>query len=424
MSQFRTVAAINVDFWAYTAFLFVTTTFFFFDPEAYTPKIVIVAVSWIFLGIVIARRTFRFQPVFFLSIAYLLLIQVSKFSGVDRFDSILDLVYPWGLVNILFMLYFLSEDRKLALKVIDRYISIFVLLNIPSIFFFFALMLNLGLDYQLVTLGGREGTMYRNYYNLAIFGDYQILSYGGVTVARLAGLFEEAGMLGTYVSVLLATDLIAFPKRRLRKLALLTLGVLSLSLAFYVFLLLAALYAATRRNNGKQIVVMLCVITGATAFVPDAIQEPFVNLVVERFQTNDEGFLEGDSRYIEYSRRYSDYLASASSSELAVGHGARSNRLEKAANYASYQGIVYEGGFIGLFLVVSFTAYFLFWLPLRKRDYSTCILSIFPVLSLYQRPDFLSSYFIVIYAAIFFMSSARNESNAMLPRLPSRINAS
>ena len=197
MSQFRTAATINVDFWAYTAFLLVTTTFFFFDPEAYTPKVVIVAASWILLGIIIARRTFRFQPVFLLGIAYLLLIQVSKFSGVDRFDSILDLIYPWGLVNILFMLYFLSEDRKLALKVIDRYISIFVLLNIPSIFFFFALMLNLGLDYQLVTLGGREGTLYRNYYNLAIFGDYQILSYGGFTVARLAGMFEEARMLGS-----------------------------------------------------------------------------------------------------------------------------------------------------------------------------------------------------------------------------------
>src|SRR5882672_11304394 len=150
--------------------------------------------------------------------------------------------------------------------------------------------------------------------------------------------------------------------------------------------------------------LMLCIIAVAIAFVPDAIQEAFLNLVVERFQTSDEGFLEGDSRRIEYSLRYSDYLASATALELTFGHGARSNQLDSAAHYASYQGIVFEGGFVGLFLVLSFSGYFLLWLPLRNRDYSTCILGLFPLLSIYQRPDFLSSYFIVIYAAMYFLS--------------------
>ncbi len=411
MFSIRTLLTIKFDVWVYTAFLLATTTFFFLDPEAYAPKIVVVGAAWILLGIIVARRTFRFRAVFLLVLGYFLLIQVSKFGNLGAYSSVQDLIYPWGLVNILFLLYFLSEDRLFALKVIDRYISIFAYLSAPSIFFFFALMFNLGLDYQLITLGGREEMLYRNYYNLAIFGDYQILSFENFTIARLAGMFEEAGMLGTYVSILLAADLIAFPEKGLRKVVLLILGALSLSLAFYLFLPFIVTYVAIKKKAAMSMIFLLCVIAGAIAFVPNPLKDAFSNLVVERFRISEEGFLEGDTRYIEYSAQYSDYLAAVTAPELAFGHGARSNRLDHAANYASYQSIVYEGGFLGLLLVLSFAGYLLFWIPLRNRDYLTCVLSFFPFLSLYQRPDFLSSYFIVIYAAIFF-TSLKNAKHA------------
>jgi hypothetical protein len=162
------------------------------------------------------------------------------------------------------------------------------------------------------------------------------------------------------------------------------------------------------RTSAKPIMIAVCMVGIIAALAPDGLRDAFSNLIVQRFQVSEDGFLEGDTRYIEYSSRYSEYLRTATASELAFGHGARSNQLDERAHYASYQGIVYEGGFFGLLLVALFSGYLLLAGPLRAGAYSTCALCLFPMLSLYQRPDFLSAYFIVMYVAVYFTSTANH----------------
>ncbi len=397
--------------WIYVAFLFVTTTFFFFDPTAYMPKIIVISCAWLLLIMISLHRTFFFHNVFLWIFCYLVLSSAAKFNGSELY-SILDLVYIPGLVNSLFLLYFLSEERQMVLKSVDRYNTIFVLFNLPSILFFFVILFKINIDYTLIHLGGRD-LFYRNYYNLAIFGDYQVLQFGKYQVARNAGMFEEAGMLGTNVAFLLTADLILFPKKGWRIALLLALGLLSLSFAFYIYIFFMMMFQVLKNGNllkgikyslvGGLIVVLLTIV------LPVDIKNAFSNLILERFAISHEGVFEGDTRHIEFSKRYSEYLDRATTSELLFGHGAKSNRLDLTAQYSSYQGIVYEEGFLGLFFVVIFSGYFFLWLPITTKNYSVAILGTFCLLSLYQRPDPLSTYFFIVYAAMFITLKSQLE---------------
>lgn len=405
--------AQDIDGWLYTAYLLLNTSFFFLDPTLYVPKLVVVAGTWLLLAAIAFRRRLHLRPIFLLICLYLVLLQVAKLNGAERY-GIADALYPAGLVHMLFLMYLLDADRGIVLRSIDWYLTIAVCLNLPSILFQLGLLLNLPVNYSLIHLGSRD-FFYRNYHNLAIFADYEVLEFGKLSVARLAGVFEEAGMLGTYVAVLLGVDLIAFPRRKWRHLALFVLGIMSLSFAFYVFLVPLFFYFALK--YGKKALILVVLMIGLTAAViPRDLAAAFFYLVYSKLEFTKEGVFAADSRQLAFAARYADYLRSASPVDLAFGHGAKSNQFDAAGQYSSYQGIVYESGYTGLALVVVFVAYFLIWPPLKNGQYSTSLLTVFPVLSLYQRPDMLSPHFLVAYAAVFLVLGG--SANGRRPLLP------
>lgn len=392
------VSSEDIDGWLYTLFLLLITTFFFLDPFSYTPKAVVVVASWYLMALIALRRPFRPHPVLILLGAFLMLLQFSRFYDSSKF-TVTESIYPWGVLYAVFLCYFLEEQPEIVRKAVGRYISIFVVLALPSILIQLAILLNVALPYTLIHLGGRAENLYRNYYNLAVFFDHQVLEFGNFTVVRLQGMFEEPGMLGTDCGILLAANTILFPERKWTSRALMLLGLLSASFAFYIFALAYSVHFFIQHKLRKFLLAIPLVFLLVLA-VPQDIRDAFDSIIITRFMLTDEGVFKGDTGYIDYAEKYSEYLSTASVAELTFGHGSKSNQTDVKAQYGTYQSVVYEGGFIGLGLMVLFCGYLLLWLPLRQRKYSLCLVTGTCLMFLYHRPDFLSAQYCILYAVV------------------------
>ena len=388
----------SIDRLFYVLFLFINTPYYFFDPTIYLPKIIQLALSWILLLCIALRHRISWRACFILPFAYIFVLHVGKFTNIERY-ALIDILYVHNSVHVFFLLYLLNRDSDFIKKILDIYTKIFIILNLPSILFYLGILLNLNMDYSLIHLGGREH-LYRNYYHLAIFNDYQILSLGSFTLTRLCGVFEEPGMLGTITAILIALNIILFPQKMKKRLTfLMIIGLLSLSMAFFVFMALLGVMIMLKKDL-KRIVLISSIICMAILFLPPALKDAVDNLLLGRFMISEDGGLVGDTRRIEFAEKYKEYIEKAGYAELAFGHGAKSNQLDKEGQYSSYQGIVYESGYFGLAIIISFLSYFFLWLPLKYKRYGIIMVTIFPLLSIYQRPDPLMPHYLLAYAAV------------------------
>lgn len=201
-------------------------------------------------------------------------------------------------------------------------------------------------------------------------------------IPRLGGMFEEPGMLGTFSGILLAFDILFFPKKITRKVILSIYGILSLSMAFYIFAAFIGLYLL-RKHFKKVMIYVLLFSVLAVLFTPPPIKEAVQVTILNRFTIGENGWLEGDNRYSIYADQFNTYFNNANTYQILFGNGIGSNNNE-GAHFATYQGYIYEAGILGFFLMFIFLSYFLLYLPFKYKRKDILLLTILPILSIYQ----------------------------------------
>lgn len=350
------------------------------------------------LGIFL-RRPIRPRPILAVYALYIVVTYLAMVNSSVSYSKS-------GLANIglisqfIFFACLLSEKSATIKRIFYPYLTLLLITVVPGLIYYFAILFNIDLSYSLISIGGR-GDLYRNYHYLAIFGDYTVIPLGRFTITRLCGMFEEPGMLGTILGVVYVIDEIAFPEKRRRKLFIVVVGMLTLSLAFYFFLMLVLLRSMKREHIVKFAVVVVLLVIVIVTVVPADLQNAFQVLVMDRMAFNTEtGHFAGDTR-TGYGERYLSYLTNASLGQQLFGNGSSSNSNDEEAQYASYHTILYESGFVGFILLILFASYFLVYISANVGKWHSLTLTIFPLLSIYQRPDPLSANYLVLYALLF-----------------------
>jgi hypothetical protein len=278
---------------------------------------------------------------------------------------------------------------------------ILIIATIPAVIVWAALIVGIDLPYSLIGLSGRAD-YYRSYAGLAIVVDYALFNLGGITISRLCGMFEEPGMLGSILGVFLAIDVVFFPRKQaVRKALLATFGILTGSLAFFVMLMLVAIHFvfASEARLGRTILASLLVagVLSTSAVASQAVQLFFLGRL--EFNT-DRGFY-GNNRAVYGERFTSEYLGRAQLSRVLLGNGPSSNSENEEGQFSSYLGIVYENGVLASLLLVSFLLYFAAIPLVYWRSPSAFLVLIGPFLSLYQRPDFQGTAYLLLFAMLF-----------------------
>jgi hypothetical protein len=393
---------------AVTAFLALNTPFYF--VAAHVPLVGqrLFGLALVATAAVAARRLALHGTLLLLA-AFFVFLNVAKMNlGALSLQNAMWFTGLPVVVNAAVMFAMSSEDLA---DIFDWLVKLILASTVPGLIVWLALLVGIELPYSLISLSGR-GDLYRSYSGVAIFTDYTIYRVAGVEVARLCGMFEEPGMLGTIAGVLLATDVLVFDKRHpRRKGALAVVGTLTFSLAFFAMAGLVAVYYAF---SSRTRFVKAAFIGGLAALLFARIPAFFDAaelFYLSRLRLGSGGTVSGDTRS-QYVDVFDRYLASASPGQLLFGNGPGSNSLEADAGFSSYHLLVYEYGLFACGVLLIFLAYFLLVPLARWRRPLATIVMLGPLLSIYQRPDVTAPHYILLFALLFVCRDVRRESRA------------
>jgi len=237
-------------------FLAINLPFWFFDVHVPLAAQRALGLGLLAIGALALRRV-SLHPTIILLWVFFLLLNLSKF-----FLGNLSLQYTlWftGLPVVIALALLFAMNRDAIAEIFSSLCWLVITTTIPGLIVWLALIAGIDLPYTLISLGGRAAN-YRSYTGLAIVADFAIFHFGGMTIARLCGMFEEPGLLGTLLGVLLAIDVVFFPgTNRVRKRLLVVFGILTFSLAFLVMLFLVALHfvIASEARVAQTLIVMV-----------------------------------------------------------------------------------------------------------------------------------------------------------------------
>ena len=227
-----------------------------------------------------------------------------------------------------------------------------------------------------------------------MFCDWTIYTWDGIEVARNGGLFEEPGMFGTYSGLLLALVCFAGLDGKFAKLTLTIFGLTSFSLSFFMFGVIILLYHITLsvRSVGQGLLVGVClfVLSKPYHFI-------FENMLFSRFGAG--GALLGASRLSD-ADKLSAHLEDSDWLYILVGNGIGSNRVASEAQFSGYGSLIYEYGLVGFVILLCLFGWYYVLKPLHLYGSRVVLLTIIPVLSLYQRPDFASGIMLLFWLLV------------------------
>ena len=376
--------------------LILGTSYFFLDYYYVDKKIIKISQLIIVFILLINIKNFRRidKTIIYLIAAYI----IGNFSKLFINDlQLSSLLFPSGITLILLLIIFYYKDESVIKKLFDNYLSFFVIINIPALIIWFLIFFNFDLTYNIIHLNERT-LSYRNYYNVAIFADWIFYHWNGITITRLNGLFEEPGMFGTYSILLLVTDEIFF-KNKKRQILLIIFGLLSFSLTFYL-LLIPFLIKKGKKNIIKIIFALLILFV----FLYDKIKFVIEPLILSRF--GNGGNILGISRQSDFDK-FPIYMSNINFYQLLIGNGIGSNRLDKYARYSSVFQFIYELGFLGSIFLALFLINVFVIKAYKTFGYKILLLTMIPLFSILQRPDFGSSIMLILMVLLIKKSRAK-----------------
>lgn len=352
------------------------------------------------LGIAaLAQRKVSLHPAVILLWLFFLMMNVSKF-----FLGNLTLQYTiWftGLPVVIALALLFAMDRDAIAEIYGRLCWVVLIASIPGVIVWFALIAGIHLPYSMISLSGRPD-YYRSYAGLAIVIDYAVFDFGGTTVTRLCGMFEEPGLLGSILGVFLAIDLVFFPRRHaVRKMLLVSFGILTFSLAFFVMLLLVAIHFVIASEARITRTVLIVIFAAGVLSVSTVASQAAQLFFFGRLQYNADTGIYGNNRAVYGERFTSEYLERARLSRILLGNGPSSNSENEEGQFNSYLAVVYENGVLASLILLLFVAYFALIPVAHWRSPLAFLVLLGPFLSLYQRPDVQGVAYLMLFAMLF-----------------------
>lgn len=217
---------------------------------------------------------------------------------------------------------------------------------------------------------------------------------------RFLGVFEEPGVVGTATALMLVADKINLKKNHNK--LLLLYGVISFSLAFYGLIIIYAIFFKVKKV--KNIITILLSLLFITFYAIN--NDFFKNLIISRLAVDSKTGFAGNNRATDYlNYMFEQWLSLFDLRVFLFGFNDVIND-----GYSSLKQIPVEKGLLGIIVL----SLFMFYLSFKNKVSKDCTKSLILVFliflaSLYQRPDFFSLYFILIYSYAIINHTALNK---------------
>lgn len=298
-----------------------------------------------------------------------------------------------GTISVIMISLVFTTDDTYLYKSFYIYKTLFSLTIIPSLLVFIAVII-LGFDLpysDILPMNSIKDGTYRCYPFLVV--------YEGVTgfpMLRFNGYYDEPGLVGTIAAVLLVSD--GLNMKKIENWPLLIAGICSLSLFFYVFLLIYIFLFSSIKMKAYSFVVILGLIFFATTI--DYLNDGFLTRFVF-----DEGKLAGDTRTSDvYDKWFENYITTPNS---LIGLGG-DNAFKLNPGGASYKDLIVTYGLI--FFVAYITSFIKYFFVKTNQKRKAIICTFMFVCLIYQRPSITDFFYVFLFCG-FATFIAKNIDN-------------
>ncbi|MEE7568473.1 hypothetical protein IV508_02595 [Citrobacter werkmanii] len=299
---------------------------------------------------------------------------------------------PWFNYYSMFLTLFLVLPIDRLIEIAKNFRKIFILSLIPGLIIYLLLVLGFDLPYTILdahnVLKDSLGIYYRDYGGTVALS-HLIITTGTSTIIRFSGMLDEPGLLGTICALLLLADRINL--KRISNVILLVSGIVSISLAFYLLILLGVILQGKRRITSLFVVFIL----GVSVYYSPV----YDNFLKKRLDTDGTGMILKDNRVSDCFQSYYDNFTKSDDISLMLGNGNNAH-LDTNCDVSSYKMYVYDYGYLGFFILVILQV-LQYVIPFFRSDFirftkfSFVFLCLFS-LSYYQRPVFFNLAFSMV----------------------------
>lgn len=289
------------------------------------------------------------------------------------------------LLNIFIILSLKDEYRS---QIFTYMLRIFAIMLLPCLIYYILGFLGIELPYQILYGVNESKTAAGVYYKHYFLGTVISGSPG-----RYCGVFDEPGVVGTYAALLFAG---ASDKRKNKFAWLVFLeGFFSLSMAFYVMVLIYALVKLATKSIYKSILLWIVCVMGLVIFVNINFRSSSLRMIQSRIDFTS-GFGVKDNRTTDEFEKFYQEFWKNNNDEVVLGDGRTIlEHLDFSAG-SSYKMLFVRYGVMGVLLLILFYTMLIRRYKLSKANLPFILAFL---ASVYQRPHIFTIFYICIFMA-------------------------
>lgn len=359
----------------------------------------LVAIIGGILYVFIARVTIMSKSKFLLALAVIFCTFMYYVVSDRNGRSLLNI--SW--IHFMTLAVFLMMPDEIITKTITGFTKVYVITLIPAlIVYFLTNLLGVGIPSSVLesTHSGKValGMSYIHYP-----GSCQIVSRWDPTMSyRFNGIYDEPGVVGTMSGLLLATRQFRFrdDKKRISYISILLLitGIVSFSLAFYVFVILFYIIKNLTSGRIKGALALMILSTAYLIFINAPIENTMFKLIQERI-TITSGGLAGENRTTEiFDEVYDQFRDTEDVPVLLFGNGIGASD-ERAFGAMTYKMIIYDYGYVGfaIFIIWIFSYAIYSYRRIHTSAGMMITLMLLILANIYQRAGLFYYQYMMIY---------------------------
>ena len=331
--------------------------------------------------------------IYFLIVCTFLLV-VCGLKNNSPFDSV------W--ISFVACAIFILLPLRIQVKTLNYFMSLYVVTLIPGlIMYLLESLMNISFPYDILkasdSIKSDAGVFYKSRFL------YSQITSPATIFPRFNGIYYEAGVVGTVSGILLgAYNYEIQGRNKWREKIIFFSGICSLTLSFFIFAIIYFCVNNITKGKIRNVIAIFMFVLVYFIFVNVPLPSPALSTLQSRMTIVDFA-LNGDNRTNNAYDQAFETLYDKGAASLLFGEGRDSFQRElKSYLYAdgsSYKNIIYDYGFLGFILYVSWYFYVTIQVACKFGMHWKCLLPLLlmQIANIYQRPDIFAFYFFLIF---------------------------
>ncbi len=313
-------------------------------------------------------------------------------------------------LNYIVLALYLLVDNDIKLKSFNYFKYIFAISLIPALLWYIIInIIGLSIDYSLISPVNKTKIIYEYTYR-HYFGAVQLFGRWDPMIRfRFNGIYDEPGVVGSVAGLLLTTNLLKNKKERFVNILLFIEGMLSLSLAFVLFLIIYIVAQSIMNHNISSVMIIISVAVLYLAFINIKFSNGVVASLQSRLIITSEGLSGNDRTSDLFNSMFAQFNNSSSIIVLLFGNGPNIIATTEGRSL-SYKNIIYEYGYVVFFLFVLFIVIYAYKHRKRKEWSNIIVLLLLIFANIYQRAGlFYFPYMLIFIGGMSYLDNRHQE---------------